>query len=175
MSGDFSWANGQPSSYRLCRSDARSWTELKPALIAAWCGFAEVLGTEVPVELRTEIHLSFFSSSGRVTFGHAKRHYPVEQYRWDLIPTDYVRTVACHCAWIEEQWDAVDEVDLGSLGVAFATAALEAASDPHVIESFQRQQLTTLMVYGQGVTQSPAKFETTLAALMHGQLPIVCP
>src|SRR5262249_34130569 len=106
MSADFYWESDRRNSQLLrCVSEARSWQELRPAFVSAWVRFAEILGTKVPPEVRNEIILSFFSSSGRVTFGHGRRPNPPGSH-WEAIPLEYVWTVMCNCRWIEEQWYA---------------------------------------------------------------------
>jgi hypothetical protein len=171
----FTWDTGS-RQYLCCVSAARSWAELRPALVAAWVRFADVLSTRVPVDLRHEINLSFFSSSGRVTFNHAQRDYAVADLRWDLVPTDHVWCVACRCAWIEEQWFAIeDETLLAELGVTFAKHCLAAASDSAIQTVFRGYGFGHLLVRGQGVTQSPAAFESDLNSLFEERYPELLP
>jgi hypothetical protein len=154
-------------------SDARSWEELKPALVAAWACFAEILGSSVPADLRQEINLSFWSSSGRVVFGHASRDYP--GVPWDQVPQAYIWTLTCLCPWIEEQWDALNGEALGTLGFTFARTCLECASHADVRRAFERRHPAKIIVRGQGITQSPAAFETELERLLDGILPDLAP
>ena len=175
------WQIG-PAQFYTCVTTARSWEDLTPALVASWVRFAEVLGTHVPEDVRNEINLSFFASGGRVTFGHGTRDYPVADARWDAVPTAYTWTVMCKCPWVEEQWyDAGEATDvrsaglLAEVGITFARACLAAAGNPRVAEAFRRHGLGNLPVRGQGVTQSPAKFETDLDSLFRGDVPELRP
>jgi hypothetical protein len=52
---------------------------------------------------------------------------------------------------------------------------LVAVSDPLVVEAFRAQSLGRVVVRGQGVTQSPAKFEADLGDLLRGHLPELHP
>ena len=165
-----------------CKSDATSWDEMLPALMASWIRFAALLGESVPSDVRNEINLSFFPSSGRVTFGHGRRDFKITDYRWEQVPTDYIWNVMCQCRWVEEQWygasgddDTIDRT-MGELGVAFAVHCLRAASHPDVAHEFTRNALAVnIPLRGQGITQSPAKFETTLDAVLKGFIPDISP
>ena len=183
MSAFFRWETDRRNpQLQCCFSEAQSWTEIRPALISSWVRFGEVLATRVSSELQNEIHLSFLSSSGRVTFDHARSKSASVGLRWDSIPLDYIWTVMCKCNWIEQQWYAVSDADdeqaerlLGNLGTTFARHCLQALSDPEVAVAFQRQRLANVRVLGQGVTQSPKRFEMDLQELMQGKLPDLHP
>lgn len=183
MNPSFVWTpSGREAQLFTCVSPARTWDEFMPALVASWVQFAEVLGVLAPPDVRDEIELSFFCSGGRVTFCHGTRDYPVKDFRWDLVPTDYAWCVMCKCPWIEEQWYAVADADadthnrvLGELGVSFARHCLSAAGDPSVREAFRSFGVGNVPVHGQGATQSPAAFSTDLESLFSGKLPELRP
>lgn len=181
MSADFKWRQDRRNTRLMrCQSDARSWGELHPAFVSTWTTFAELLGTKVPLDVRNEINLTFFASSGRVTMGHGRRSAPMDASQWESLPHDYVWTVMCTCRWVEEQWYAISEQknaahQLGELGVTFARHCLLAASDPQVVASFLSQRLGRVVIYGQGSTQSPSHFEAELEDLLNGRLPDVKP
>jgi hypothetical protein len=167
MSAAFRWE--QRRQFFRCVSEAGSWEELRPALVDSWVRFAELLGSSVPADVRNEISLSFFGSSGRVTFGHADREFP--GVAWDKVPQDYVWQVMCKCPWVEGEWERRDEETLWEVGVTFARTCLECASASGVKAAFDRQQLGPVRVRGEGVTQSPAGFEVDLAELLDGFIP----
>jgi hypothetical protein len=168
MAEAFRWEQSGQSV--KCVSDARSWDELRPALIASWTRFADLLGSSIPQDVRHEIHLSFFSSSGRVNLGHASRSFPGVE--WNKVPTDYIWSTMCKCIWIEEQWEAADkEEELAKVGVTFARTCLECATHQRVKVAFEKHELANVRVYGQGVTQSPGPFEVDLTALLDGSIP----
>jgi hypothetical protein len=168
MTTEFRWQQEKKQLFR-CVSDATSWEELRPALVDTWVRFAELLGSSVAPDVRHEINLGFFGSSGRVTFGHALREFP--GVPWNKVPQDYVWTVMCSCPWIEEQWQYLDAKTPGEPGVLFARTCLECASNSAVTAAFDHAQLGPVRVYGQSVTQSPAGFEVGLADLLAGRLP----
>lgn len=169
MAERFSWVDTGLQAYRIV-SEAQSWDELHPALVAGWIQFATVLGTCVEADLRAEVDIAFFASSGRLVFNHAKRKFPAA-LDWTKIPTDYIWSVSVHCDWVEMQW----EEEPSATGVGLALACLNAASDERVAGSFQAVGLGDLPVRGAGVTQSPAPFETKLGALFRGSVPTVFP
>lgn len=171
MTEQFNWVErGERLHSYVCVSEAESWDALTPALVAAWVQFAEVLSTRVALDLRTEVRIAFFPSSGRLVFNHAKRDYPADM-NWADIPTDYIWSVTLRCGWIEDLWEDSPE----KTGVAFASACLRAATAEKVHLAFRDVGLDTLPVRGAGVTQSPAPFETTLPELFRGRIPTVTP
>lgn len=168
MSTYFVWTNTDPQLL-ICKSSARCWEDLKPAWIDTWCKFLDVLATKVPIDLRNRIEISFFASSGRACFSHARR--ATTEKDWRKLSRDYIWTAMCECDWVESQWNAQIEDDLGKLGVFFAAECLRMASHNEVVRAFERFELTDTLVVGRGVTQSPAPFEVGSHRLMEGRLP----
>lgn len=178
MSSEFRWiGNGERSQRFVCESFARSWVELKPALIAGWIKFCDVLLERVAEDVRNEINLAFFASSGRIVFNHGERAV-ADDLPWQEVPTDYIWTVTVRCPWVERSWEEEGasqgterQVRSGTTGVLLASACLQAATSPEVIHRFTHAPLGDLVIRGGGVTQSPAPFVTKLSELFASRLP----
>ncbi|VTR98028.1 hypothetical protein [Tuwongella immobilis] len=182
MSNQFYW-DENISSHELyhCVSEALTWDELKPALAASWVRFFELSMASRTEKDFGSIRLSFFGSSGRVTLERVIPEIEESEIPEDF-PTIGPPMIMCHCSWIEQQWLDLEEKEttvldrmLGELGTNFAKTTLQVVSMDIVLKAISDHQVPDGIVVGQGVTQSPAAFETTLDQLQMGILPKIVP
>ena len=151
-----------------------SWDEVSVSLSEAWEKLVvELQARAVAGELWDEVLVDLFTDSGKVTFSHTPRGR-----RHEVEPEVYVMVTM---PWVEEQWYAIDEDEVGEdefnrlaaqLCLAFAKVTLESARlEPAASALRKACHDRAIRVSGRGHDMDPLPFEIDMAALLNGSLP----